>query len=377
MRSSGLPLRVVRRKFFGRALRIFKGLCKLCLCIFVVVHVVSLTQGTQYNEAGTRITQYNETSTRITQYNETGTRITQYNEAGTRGGPCTMIMSGFSREKLMTALLLHYATMPLFDKIFVSWANTVKPNFLIELKRRLPGMEHIHIIYTDDSLNLRFEPPKGLTTDCVFIVDDDMYVRNSTIISMYQLWSSHSKQIVGLWPRAHKISNFFGFRRYRYKGRPSVGFSMVLTKFMVLHRRYLTMYTEESSREIRDYVDSVQNCEDIAMNFLVSAATRLPPLYVRDEEKVDFGGKLGIYTRNGHASSRNDCVSDIYRMLGSIEPKTSSVSYSVRELKESPFEEDSFRALDLHSITIDLMILRSDSILEVTKFLSLYVDSSA
>src|SRR5210317_1897222 len=119
MRSSGLPLRVVRRKFFGRALRIFKGLCKLCLCTFVVVHVVSLTQGTQYNEAGTR----------ITQYNETGTRITQYNEAGTRGGPCTMIMSGFSREKLMTALLLHYATMPLFDKIFVSWANTVKPNF--------------------------------------------------------------------------------------------------------------------------------------------------------------------------------------------------------------------------------------------------------
>ena len=356
MRSSGLPLRVVRRKFFGRALRIFKGLCKLCLCIFVVVHVVSLTQGTQYNEAGTR--------------------ITQYNEAGTRGGPCTMIMSGFSREKLMTALLLHYATMPLFDKIFVSWANTVKPNFLIELKRRLPGMEHIHIIYTDDSLNLRFEPPKGLTTDCVFIVDDDMYVRNSTIISMYQLWSSHSKQIVGLWPRAHK-RNFFGFRRYRYKGRPSVGFSMVLTKFMVLHRRYLSMYTEESSREIRDYVDSVQNCEDIAMNFLVSAATRLPPLYVRDEEKVDFGGKLGIYTRNGHASSRNNCVSDIYRMLGSIEPKTSSVSYSVRELKESPFEEDAFRALDLHSITIDLMILRSDSILEITKFLSLYVDSSA
>ena len=284
-----------------------------------------------------------------------------------------MIMSGFSREKLMTALLLHYATMPLFDKIFVSWANTTKPNIFMELKQRLPGTERIYIIYTDDSLNLRFKPPKGLTTDCVFIVDDDMYVRNSTIISMYQLWSSHSKQIVGLWPRTHEISSD---GQYRYGSRPLVGFSMVLTKFMVLHRRYLDLYAEESSREIRDYVDRVQNCEDIAMNFLVSVSSRLPPLYVRDEKKVDFGGKLGIYTRNGHNSRRNDCVSDMYRMLGNIEPKTSFVSYSVRELKEEPFEEDSFHSVDLHSDKIDL-ILHMDSILEIPKLLSLILDSCA
>ena len=352
MRRLRLPLRVVHRKFIGRTLRVFTGLSKLCLCTFVVVYVLSLTQGTQYNEAGTR--------------------ITQYNEAGTRG-PCTLIMSGFAREKLMTVLLLHYATMPLFDKIFVSWANTAKPNIFMELKQRLPGTEHIYIIYTDDSLNLRFKPPKGLTTNCVFIVDDDMYVRESTIISMYQLWLSHSKQIIGLWPRTHKISND---GRYMYESRPLVGFSMVLTKFMVLHHRYLGMYAEESYREIRDYVDRVQNCEDIAMNFLVLVATRLPPLYVRDEKKVDFGAKLGIYTRSGHKSSRNDCVSGMYRMFGNIEPKTSFVSYSVRELKEEPFEEDSFHSVDLHSNTID-MILRTDSIWEIPKLLSLTLDSSA
>ena len=35
---------------------------------------------------------------------------------------------------------------------------------------------------------------------------------------------------------------------------------------------------------IRDKVDEYTNCEDIAMNFLVSHVTRKPPIKVRDIE---------------------------------------------------------------------------------------------
>ena len=34
-------------------------------------------------------------------------------------------------------------------------------------------------------------------------------------------------------------------------------------------------------QEVRDMVDQYMNCEDIAMNFLVSHVTRKPPLKVR------------------------------------------------------------------------------------------------
>jgi hypothetical protein len=41
------------------------------------------------------------------------------------------------------------------------------------------------------------------------------------------------------------------------------------------------MYARGLPREARTYIDARKNCEDIAMQLLVSRATRLPPVYVR------------------------------------------------------------------------------------------------
>lgn len=43
---------------------------------------------------------------------------------------------------------------------------------------------------------------------------------------------------------------------------------------------YLHAYTYEMPAEIREIVDTEMNCEDIAMNFLVSDVTRKPPIKV-------------------------------------------------------------------------------------------------
>lgn len=40
------------------------------------------------------------------------------------------------------------------------------------------------------------------------------------------------------------------------------------------------MYTYEMPAAIRDKVDELMNCEDIAMNFLVSHVTQKPPVKV-------------------------------------------------------------------------------------------------
>ena len=246
----------------------------------------------------------------------------------------------------MTALSMHYASMPIFEKIFISWANSTKPTLFLEHKHKYSALEHVHVLYTDDSLNARFEPPRGLTTACVFISDDDMFVSETTVLSMYRLWSSNNNQLVGLWPRGHEV-DVKG--QYRYTSRPLHSFSMVLTKFMVLNSRYLELYTNEALQNIRDYIDSVHNCEDIAMNYLVSATTQLPPLYVHDGRKVDFGGKSGIYTRTGHSESRNTCVSDISKMMGDIQLVTSFKSYSALNLEEKSFKEDTFKSIALES----------------------------
>ena len=69
---------------------------------------------------------------------------------------------------------------------------------------------------------------------------------------------------------------------------------MMLTKAMMLHRRYLEAYTcnTDLMRDVHSYVDSKMNCEDIAMNFLVANTNgRCPvPLFV---EPLHFIGDFG------------------------------------------------------------------------------------
>ena len=55
------------------------------------------------------------------------------------------------------------------------------------------------------------------------------------------------------------------------------------------------------------------NCEDIAMNFLVSDITRKAPLKVT--VKRTFRGP-GLWEENGHFEERNDCINFFSRVYG-------------------------------------------------------------
>ena len=55
---------------------------------------------------------------------------------------------------------------------------------------------------------------------------------------------------------------------------------MVLTGAAFYHKYYSYIYTHVMSPTIRETVDNFMNCEDLAMNFLISHLTRKPPVKV-------------------------------------------------------------------------------------------------
>ena len=55
---------------------------------------------------------------------------------------------------------------------------------------------------------------------------------------------------------------------------------MVLTGAAFYHKYYSYVYTHVMPAVIRETVDSFMNCEDLAMNFLISHMTRKPPVKV-------------------------------------------------------------------------------------------------
>lgn len=56
---------------------------------------------------------------------------------------------------------------------------------------------------------------------------------------------------------------------------------MVLTGAAFFHKYYAYLYSYSMPQAIRDKVDEYLNCEDLAMNFLVSHITRKPPIKVQ------------------------------------------------------------------------------------------------
>lgn len=63
---------------------------------------------------------------------------------------------------------------------------------------------------------------------------------------------------------------------------------------------YAYLYSYVMPQPIRDMVDEYINCEDIAMNFLVSHITRKPPIKVSDGANATFWCVMAIMCdRNG------------------------------------------------------------------------------
>jgi len=92
-------------------------------------------------------------------------------------------------------------------------------------------------------------------------------------------------------------------------------YSIILTKAAFLHHDYFKQYTYSMPKEIKDYVDNIRNCEDLAMQFLISNSSSLPPLYVQGHLS-DLGTLGGISTSKnvllaGHMKSRSQCLNDL------------------------------------------------------------------
>jgi len=169
-----------------------------------------------------------------------------------------------------------------------------------------------------DSLNSRFRPLTDPHTDAIFSVDDDMRVPCKELGLAYEVWLNSPNTIVGFMPRLHLRNG----SRYEYRCWWRVwwhgAYSIVLTKAAILHHRFFELYSSRSNEAVRALVDSRRNCEDIAMQFLVSNETSLPPIYVKGHLE-DRGVLAGISTSQNildasHMKSRSKCLDELVRI---------------------------------------------------------------
>lgn len=211
---------------------------------------------------------------------------------------------------------------------------------MVALKKKIiKNNTQVHFsIHKVDSLNNRFKPLEGEHTKAIFSVDDDMRVPCSDLHNAFNVWKASPDSLVGYMPRMHlrrssssssasassssSVSSSSSNLEYRcwwrvwWHGK----YSIILTKAAIFHSKFLTFYTNEMSQEVRNIVDKEQNCEDIAMQFMISNITKLPPIYIRGNLQ-DLGAIGGISTRTNiikakHMDKRSQCLNVLVNAFG-------------------------------------------------------------
>lgn len=101
------------------------------------------------------------------------------------------------------------------------------------------------------------------------------------------MWREHRDRVVGFPGRFHAWDQNY-HNAWNYNSNYSCELSMVLTGAAFIHKHYTYLYTHWLPQAIRDKVDEYMNCEDIAMNFLISHITRKPPVKVSHSNASSF-----------------------------------------------------------------------------------------
>jgi alpha-1,4-N-acetylglucosaminyltransferase EXTL3 len=240
----------------------------------------------------------------------------------------TLVVLTFKRESMLVDMLSKYVNLPYLHSILVVWnAVDSRPSeqFVNKLSTHLKSAR-IRVIRSEkNSLNNRFLPYADLIkTDAVLNLDDDTLLRSDEIMFAYRVWRENREKIVGFPARYHTWN--FTTKTYEYRHDLSCEYSMILTGAAFYHQFYNYAFTYLMEKRIRDYVDSVNNCEDIAFNMLVSHLTRRPPLkvtlkynfYCAECEMLskNKNEKLAVSLQKGHYEQRTKCLQFFQNVYG-------------------------------------------------------------
>ncbi|EFN78322.1 exostosin-3 [Harpegnathos saltator] len=226
----------------------------------------------------------------------------------------TIVMLTYEREQVLINSLARLYGLPYLNKVLVVW-NSPKPP-VEDLKWPDIGVP-IHVIKAPrNSLNNRFLPFDAIETEAVLSVDDDAHLRHDEIMFGFRVWREHRDRVVGFPGRFHAWDQNY-HNAWNYNSNYSCELSMVLTGAAFIHKHYTYLYTHWLPQAIRDKVDEYMNCEDIAMNFLISHITRKPPVKVTSRWTFRCPGcPVSLSEDDTHFQERHKCINFFSQVFG-------------------------------------------------------------
>uniref|UniRef100_A0A667YZB6 Exostosin glycosyltransferase 1 n=1 Tax=Myripristis murdjan TaxID=586833 RepID=A0A667YZB6_9TELE len=166
------------------------------------------------------------------------------------------------------------------------------------------------------TMSSRFFPHDVILTDAILSLDEDSVLSTNEVDFAFIVWQSFPERIVGYPARSHYWDS--SRSRWAYTSKWTNDYSMVLTGAAFYHRYYHYLYTYYVPASLLTMVDRMANCEDILMNFLVSAVTKQPPIKVTQKKqyKETMMTQASRWADPDHFAQRQTCMNAFSHWLG-------------------------------------------------------------
>ena len=230
-----------------------------------------------------------------------------------------MVMSYDQRRTLLESYVRHYHTCPSVGEILIVWNKGPPPEASIDFPwSNVPVRVRVE---RENSLNNRYRPDSELRFRGVLSLDDDLRIPCVDVEKAFTAWRTHPDVLTGFFPRLAEVTS-------GYHSEPetvAIGYyNLILTGAAFIDSR--TAFQQYWADEVaggRALVDSLQNCDDILMNFVVANhtnSTKFAPVYfVRPSRRVDVSWWSGVGLSHAVEHFRADaeqCLGEFGRLFG-------------------------------------------------------------
>ncbi|CAL4133964.1 unnamed protein product, partial [Meganyctiphanes norvegica] len=230
----------------------------------------------------------------------------------------TAVILTYDRLESLFQVIQTMVQVPSLAKVLVVWNNQKKPPPQVSM---LPKINvPLKVIQTrENKLSNRFYPYEEIETEAILAIDDDINMMTADEFEFgYQVWREFPDRIVGF-PSRNVVWNN-ETHSWKYDSEWTNEVSMVLTGVAFYHKYWSYAYTTQMPGNIREWVDTHMNCEDIAMNFLVANLTGKAPIKVTPRKKFKCGECTSgdLSANEAHMVERSECVNYFAKQFGTM-----------------------------------------------------------
>ncbi len=154
-----------------------------------------------------------------------------------------MLINTWKRNDLLKKTVAHYAQCNGVDAIRVVWSEPDPPSDSLYSKlSQSVASSNVHEkqqkisfqfdTHDEDDLNNRFKPLKGLHTDAIFSIDDDVVVPCPLLEFSFSAWLTAPDSMVGFVPRMHWIESMVCLKQSNANAR-EICYNDALLLFLV------------------------------------------------------------------------------------------------------------------------------------------------